>query len=63
MILDKKIEVTIAPANQKHYVNLDYKNVEIFNKIIVKTTDLPKKSHVKINVKCDVCEKDGVNML
>lgn len=55
MILDEYIETKIAPSNKEHYKNLGYDISNIKIPILVKVCDLLLNSHIKINVKCDVC--------
>ena len=52
MILDKEIKVKIRPRIINHYSGLGY--VVEYNKIIYLTIG----SNIKINVKCDVCDKE-----
>lgn len=70
MILDKYVEVGIS-GNKQYYIDKGYDIPTHINKdgkvtmpkgakITVKVEDLPKNSHVKINVACDCC---GINKL
>lgn len=69
MILDEYIEITLNGANLRYYENLGYEiprkkdkwgklRVPKGTKIIIKTSDLQKKSNVKIRVSCDNCNKE-----
>jgi hypothetical protein len=60
MILTKNLEITLNPANMKHFSNLGYKNLKPKNKLIIPVEHLNSGSHSIIKVKCDVCgcEKD-----
>ena len=61
MIVNKTIDIILSSYNKKHYDNLGYDtNRETIN---VKISDIPKKSHIEILVKCDYCgvEKNVTN--
>ena len=60
MILTKKIEITLNPANMKHFASLGYKNLKPRNKLIIPVEHLNNGSHSIVKVKCDICgqEKD-----
>lgn len=51
------IETTWRPANKQHYVDKGYLFTKMKDKIIVKAEDLPKGSHMKVEVVCDYCGK------
>jgi len=56
MILDSTIVIKKSPKTYKHYIDKGY----IFNEeneITINVNDLPKNSHVKIRVECDMCHK------
>jgi len=55
MILDKEVEISVSHNMIKRYSDLGY---DVINgkKLIVKIEHLTKKSHTKINVKCDICD-------
>lgn len=55
MIIDEYVETKISSANREHYKKLGYNISDCKNPIIVKIADLPLGSHIKINVKCDIC--------
>jgi len=55
MLLDKNVEINISNRVKSYYKKLGY-NVDK-NKITVKIHDLPKNSHVYVNVMCDKCGK------
>ena len=58
MILDENKEIKIGCCSQrKHFRNIGY-NCELGDIITIKPTGLPNKSGIKINVKCDICEKE-----
>ena len=65
MLLDEYIEVSVA-NNKRYYENLGYEiptYIDKYNrvcvrkgtKIVVKVSDLPKGSDVKVKAKCDCC--------
>ena len=56
MIINKFHKTKIGGKNIKHYKNLGY-NIKLYNIIVVPTYQLPKGSHVKIDVRCDYCGK------
>lgn len=67
MLLTKNVEIAIASRNYNHYKALGYNIpmkyseqfhkdvIDVGKKIVVKTTDLPKSSHVRIKYRCDCC--------
>lgn len=55
MIISKEVEVNISSKNINIYKNKGYENVLLNEKLIVKVEDVPLGSHVKIQVKCDIC--------
>jgi len=68
MLLTKEVEINLHSFNMKHYENLGYKiprrldrfkrmSVPKGSKIKVKVEDLPEKSDIKIELKCDYCGK------
>lgn len=69
MIIDKQIEITVAPRTFNHYKEKGYSIpqkrsnnsnqmvLDSSKKIWVKIEDLPKNSHAKIKVRCDECGK------
>ena len=65
-LVTKELEVCISSCNQKYYEDLGYYIPKEVNKngkeivksgtyIKVKTDDLPKNSHYKVDVLCDCC--------
>ena len=54
MILDKSIKVNIISNNINYYRELGY-DIKHGDCIEIKIEHLPKKSTLKVNVKCDVC--------
>lgn len=56
MIIDKKIKIKITKQNIIYFKNLNYK-CELKDNIDIDISHLQKSSHIKINVKCDVCGK------
>jgi hypothetical protein len=57
MILSKSVDILINYKNYKHYTSKGYNcTYGIISNI--KVYDLPKGSHIKINVKCDICGKE-----
>ena len=67
MILDEKIMVNVAGKTKQHYIDFGYEIPTYINDKgqsyvkkgtmieVVKVLDLPKNSHIKINVSCDNC--------
>ena len=57
MILSKSVDILINYKNYKHYTSKGYDCTYglVSN---IRVDDLPKGSHIKINVKCDICEKE-----
>jgi len=59
MILDEKIKIKGNPRNLKYFKNLNY-DIKINEYVDVEIKDLFKNSHVKVNVKCDICEIERI---
>jgi hypothetical protein len=68
MILEKEVWVTIVGINAKYYEKLGYnipKRIDKYGKltiprrtkILIKTNDLPERSHIKVTKICDECGK------
>lgn len=68
-LLTKEVEVRVNSSNAKYYEELGYKIPKKINKngkyvidfnarIKVKTSVLPQKSNVFVNVECDICKKE-----
>ncbi|MCK9416326.1 hypothetical protein M0Q97_06680 [Candidatus Dojkabacteria bacterium] len=57
MILDKTVKIKGNGNNLSYYRNLDY-DINIGQIIEISTVDLSKNSHIKINVKCDICKTE-----
>ena len=56
MILDKKLSIKIAKYNIEHYIK--FFDVNLGDTIEIDTEmHLQKRSNIKINVKCDLCEE------
>jgi hypothetical protein len=58
MILTKNIEVKIISSIVKYYKCKGY-HCNIGETISVKIEDIPKNSHLKIKVECDICKKEN----
>jgi len=58
MILDKKTTVKITKQNIEYFRNLNY-NCELKDNIDIDIFNLQKGSHIKINVKCDICGEES----
>lgn len=56
MIIDEIIKIKTNPSNYKHYKQKGYEIEKCGQEIEVKILDLPIKSHVKVNCKCNNCE-------
>jgi len=57
MIIDKKVEVKITKQNINYFENLGY-SIKLKDIILIPVEHLQTQSHKKLNVKCDVCEKE-----
>lgn len=57
LVLNQFIKTTWRPANKQHYIGKGYLFTAMKDKIIVKAEDLPKGSHMKVEVVCDYCGK------
>ena len=55
MIIDEFIKIKINPSNYKRYISLGYIYNKMGEEIEIKVSDLSNGSHVKINVKCSIC--------
>lgn len=58
MINCENIQIDINSYNKKYYDKLGYNTDN--NVINVKTSDIPKKSHIKIPVICDYCNNEKI---
>ena len=56
MLKDRKINVNITNRNRNYYNKLGY-SIES-NNLLVKIEDLPKNSHLVVEVICDKCKKE-----
>jgi len=56
MIITKTLKINIINNNKKYYSNKGYDTTK--KEIIVSVSDLPKNSHKKIIVMCDICETE-----
>jgi hypothetical protein len=56
MLKDVNIEIPITNRNKSYFQNLNYKITG--NTLTIKTTDLPKSSHIVVRVICDICHKE-----
>ena len=67
-LIFKHILITLHSSNTKHYENLKYNIPKVKNKngkivipketkILVKIEDIPKNSKIKIDIKCDCCDR------
>lgn len=56
-ILTKEVEVKLWGNTVKHYNDLGYKGKQ-GDVVVVKVEDLPRESHIKIEVLCDFCGKN-----
>lgn len=57
MLLTKEVQVKLWGTNMWHYKNLGY-NGKQGDIITVKVEDVPKNSHIKIDVLCDYCGEE-----
>ena len=57
MIIDENIKIKGNVSNIEHFKNLGY-DIKINEYIEIKVKDLLKKSHVIVNVKCNVCNDE-----
>jgi hypothetical protein len=62
MVLTEKVKVKIATSNIQYYKNIGYP-VNLGDEIVVNYYELPKKSNIEIEIKCDICgiEKKSTN--
>lgn len=60
MIIDKKAVIKITKQNIDYFKNLKYE-CNLKDIIEIDISHLHKNSHIKINVKCDICEKEYVS--
>lgn len=51
----QKIDVKWHGSNRKHYESLGYNYTKVGDVFSVQVTDLPKKSHAKVDTICDYC--------
>ena len=56
--MDKEVEIIVGNKSFKHYKDLNYFFSNKGQAIIIKVGDLLCGSDIKINVKCDICEKE-----
>lgn len=61
MLVDETISVFISYRNLTHYRKLGY-NPIIDKNLEIRTQDLPSSSHVKVIVKCSICESEKTIM-
>jgi hypothetical protein len=57
MLLDEYIIINITNKNKKYFKNKGY-DITQNGKYSIKIIDLPKGSHVRIRVKCDICNQE-----
>jgi hypothetical protein len=57
MIISKYVNVKISKSTIKFYKNKNY-NVKLKEFSKIKICDLPKNSHIKVKVKCDICNNE-----
>lgn len=57
LVPNQFIETTWRPANKQHYICKGYLFTAMKDKIVVKAEDLPRGSHMKVEVVCDYCGK------
>ena len=55
MILNNRIDVKIYSKNSNYYKNLGYINIKNNDIINIPIEELSSGSHVKVDVKCDIC--------
>ena len=62
MVLTEKVKVKISTSNIQYYKNIGYP-VNLGDEIVVNYYELPKKSNIEIEIKCDICgiEKKSTN--
>lgn len=61
MLLTKELEIKINPNNIKHYKSLGY-NVKPCDTIIIKTEELPLGSNSIVDVLCDYCKSNVLQL-
>lgn len=57
MLIEEYISIKVNNHSIKHYISLGYK-CNMWDTIIVKTSDLPPNSQYKVHVICDYCGKE-----
>jgi len=57
MIITDKIKIKVSKKNIKHLISKLY-DVKLKDIVEIKTEDLNPGSHIKIKVKCDICDKE-----
>lgn len=59
MILDEYVNVPVHNTTRRYYSQLGYNTTHKIGTLIqVKVSDLPKKSNVKVNIRCNTCDKE-----
>lgn len=58
MLITEFVEISITTFNVKHLQEKGYSFSKYGEKIKIKVTDLPCKSHIKVKVKCDCCGEE-----
>ena len=61
MLLDEKVKVKISAPTVKYYRNLGF-NVEVNQIIDIPIIYLNKKSNIKVNIQCDFCSHQKVEL-
>lgn len=59
MIVNDKILINISYKNITHYIKLGYEPI-LHKELEILTIDLPKSSHVKIDVRCELCGTETI---
>lgn len=57
MIITKEVNVKTTNQTYKYYQELGY-NIKCYDYVNVKIIHLSKGSHIKVKIKCDICQKE-----
>ncbi len=55
LVKDQKVKVKWHGKNVKHFKERGYEYTKLGDEFYIDPKDLPRKSHTKVNVKCDYC--------
>ena len=61
-LITKEVEVKWNKMNKKWYESKGYIFTRYSDKFMIKTSDLTKSNHIKIDIECDCCSKEIKNI-